>query len=100
MAVPELSRRDSDRPTTGESNIGLPMEQRLRSCGYAALGQIRCGFQRDGGVLCLSRSVPSYYLKQLAQELAADLEEVRPVDNQIRVVVSRPGGAAGKSWRR
>ena len=33
----------------------------------------------------LARAVPSYYLKQLAQEFAGDLEGVRTVNNQIDV---------------
>jgi osmotically-inducible protein OsmY len=99
MAAPERSGRDPDHPARGQSNIGLSVAERLQRSGYAALGQIHCEFQPDGGVLNLSGSVPSYYLKQLAQELAADLEGVRLVDNQIQVVQSRPAGTAGKSWR-
>jgi osmotically-inducible protein OsmY len=41
-------------------------------------------------VLVLRGCLPSYYLKQLAQEVVAHLEGVEGVDNQIQVV---PGAA-------
>jgi osmotically-inducible protein OsmY len=37
------------------------------------------------GVLVLRGSIPTYYLKQVAQEAVSGLEGVRRVDNQIRV---------------
>jgi osmotically-inducible protein OsmY len=38
------------------------------------------------GVLVLRGCLPSYYLKQLAQEAVASLDGVARIDNQIQVV--------------
>lgn len=40
----------------------------------------------DDGSLFLRGQVPSYYIKQLAQEAVADMEGVRQVVNEIEVV--------------
>jgi osmotically-inducible protein OsmY len=39
-----------------------------------------------GGVLVLRGCLPSYYLKQVAQEVVAHLEGVERIENQIEVV--------------
>jgi len=38
------------------------------------------------GVLVLRGCLPTYYLKQIAQEVMGDLEGVNRIDNQIQVV--------------
>lgn len=45
-------------------------------------------FQHVDGVLIVEGVVPSFYLKQLLQRLLRDLENVRRVDNRVRVVCS------------
>ncbi len=66
-------------------------ERCLRRNPYLALRNVSCDC-RDG-VLVLRGCLPSYYLKQLAQEAVARLEGVGAVDNQIQVVppAPRPG---------
>lgn len=59
-------------------------ERRLRSNPYPGLKYIRCDFQ--DGVLWLRGSLPSYYLKQRAQEAVAHLEGVTCTINEIQVV--------------
>jgi osmotically-inducible protein OsmY len=61
----------------------LTVEQRLGATGYLALRRIHC--ECRGGVLSLRGSVPSNYLKQVAQAIADDVTGVRRVDNQLRV---------------
>ena len=61
------------------------VEGKLQRGSYSALSRIRCEFQRESGVLHLRGSVPSYYLKQVAQELVRDVEGVRLVNNQLSV---------------
>lgn len=63
----------------------MSVEHRLRRSSYKALGRVNCEFQMETGILHLSGSVPSYYLKQVAQELVLDLEGVLLVNNQIKV---------------
>ena len=83
MFAPSYS--DSNRSVPYESAVRASVEGRLQRSSYGALRRIRCDFQGDSGILHLRGSLPSYYLKQVAQELVGDVEGVRLVDNQIRV---------------
>jgi osmotically-inducible protein OsmY len=71
-------------------------ERCLRSTPYRALLHVSCAC-RDG-VLLLRGCLPSYYLKQVAQEVVAHLEGVAAVDNQIQVVTppADPGGTGAE----
>lgn len=68
------------------SGIHRAAEERLRGSGYLALRDVRCHACDD--VVTLQGRLPSYFLKQLAQEIAAGVEGVRRVIN--RIDVSRP----------
>jgi osmotically-inducible protein OsmY len=63
-------------------------EERLRSNSYLALKNISCEYL--DGVLTLSGCLPSYYLKQIAQETLAPLEGLARIENQIAVVAPGP----------
>jgi osmotically-inducible protein OsmY len=63
-------------------------EGRLRSNAYLALKNISC--EVEDGVLTLRGCLPSYYLKQVAQETLAPLEGLAQIDNQIAVVAPGP----------
>jgi hypothetical protein len=67
-------------------------EGRLRGNPYLALRDISCDCR--GGVLVLRGCLPSYYLKQVAQEAVARLDGVQAVDNQIVVVT--PASRSGR----
>jgi hypothetical protein len=56
----------------------------LRRNPYLALKNITCDDRE--GVLVLWGCLPSYYLKQVAQEAVARLDGVERVDNQIQVM--------------
>ena len=58
------------------------MRSRLRAVGYASLADLDCRW--EDGVLVIRGHVPSYYLKQLAQERLRGLEV--PIRNAITVV--------------
>ena len=58
-------------------------KRRLRRDMYLFNKQISCEYYE--GVLILRGCVPSYYLKQVAQALVADVEGVQDVDNKIQV---------------
>ena len=81
-------------PTGTEPNTPSPdplaslqavAERALRSGPYPALKNLGCDY-RDG-VLVLRGCLPSYYLKQIAQEVVAhQVKGVGRIDNQIQVV--------------
>jgi hypothetical protein len=59
----------------------------LRSNAHVIMKNVSCDY-RDG-VLVLRGSLPTYYLKQLAQEVVAQLHGIKRIDNQIQVT-TRP----------
>jgi osmotically-inducible protein OsmY len=61
-------------------------ESKLRSKPYLALKNVFCDYLN--GVLVLRGCLPSYYLKQVAQEVVARLDGVERIDNQIQVMTS------------
>jgi len=56
---------------------------RLRRSAYEAIRSITCEFHE--GVLTLRGRVPSYYLKQVAQELVRHTDRVSEVNNRVCV---------------
>jgi osmotically-inducible protein OsmY len=87
---PTGTEPDPQRPDP-QANLHVVAERALRSGPYPALKQLCCDCR--GGVLVLRGCLPSYYLKQVAQEVVAHLEGVQGVENQIQVVpgASRSG---------
>jgi len=59
-------------------------QSRLRNSGYHALRLVSCDFHE--GVLTLRGQVPSFYLKQVAQELILRLDGAEEVNNRLEVV--------------
>ena len=80
---PTGTEPDTQRPDPQASPQAVA-ERGLRSSRYSALQHVSCDCR--GGVLVLRGCLPSYYLKQLAQEAVARLEGVGAVDSQIVVV--------------
>jgi osmotically-inducible protein OsmY len=66
-------------------DISKLAETQLRSNSYLALKNISCEY--DHGVLILRGSVPTYHLKQIAQESVAQVVGVEWIDNQIEVLI-------------
>jgi osmotically-inducible protein OsmY len=85
MTIPALTSPDSPRLLPRDFDVRAAVEARLQRTSYSALSRVRCEFHQDSGILNLCGSVPSYYLKQVAQELVGDVEGVRLVDNQLTV---------------
>jgi hypothetical protein len=81
-------------PTGAEPGTQRPdpqavAERGLRSSRYSALKHVSCDYQ--GGVLVLRGYLPSYYLKQIAQEVVShQVQGVGRLDNQIQVVRPAP----------
>ena len=60
-------------------------ERGLHSSRYAALKHVSCDYQ--GGVLVLRGCLPTYYLKQIAQEVVShEVKGVSRLENRIQVV--------------
>jgi osmotically-inducible protein OsmY len=70
-----------------DSSLDHQVRQTLRRTGYAALQQIDCRVEK--GVVELSGDVPSFYFKQIAQEVLLSLQHVARVENRLRVPVVR-----------
>ena len=85
LAVPPIGTEpDTQRPDPPASPQAVA-ERELRSSRYSALKHVSCDYQ--GGVLVLRGCLPTYYLKQIAQEVVAhQVQGVGRLDNQIQVV--------------
>jgi osmotically-inducible protein OsmY len=59
------------------------VKQMLRETHYAALQRIRCDVLH--GIVELSGEVPSFYSKQIAQEVLLNLDCVQRVENRLHV---------------
>jgi len=66
-----------------DDNLRQAAVEVLRSSGYIQLRKLRC--MAAAGVVTISGLVPSYFLKQMAQELVLRLAHVRQVKNLVEV---------------
>jgi osmotically-inducible protein OsmY len=81
LALPNTNRETS---TTGHHpTIDHKVAERLLRSNYRALRDISCS--TSDGEVCLMGFLSSYYLKQVAQEIASGVEGVRHVVNRIKV---------------
>ena len=71
------------------ASVQAAAEQGLRSSPYLALKHVSCDCQ--GGVLVLRGRLPTYFLKQIAQEVVAhQFDKVERLENRIEVVPPAP----------
>jgi hypothetical protein len=85
MPALNLASAQPATPTqTPQPGLKELAEGSLRRHPYMALKNVTCDLL--GGVLVLRGCLPTYYLKQVAQEAVAPLEGVERIDNQIQVV--------------
>ena len=76
----------TQRPSTqrpGRLDLGLLAEQRLHGSNYHMLQAVHCSI--EAGTLVLTGCLPSYFLKQMAQETVATLPGVGRLVNRIEV---------------
>jgi osmotically-inducible protein OsmY len=66
------------------ADVAERAENELRRNAYLALNNISCEYH--DGVLILNGCLPTYYLKQVAQEAIARVAGVQRVENRIAVV--------------
>jgi hypothetical protein len=74
----------SELDLTSPARIKELADRCLRSNPYLALKNVYCDY-RDG-ILFLHGCLPTYYLKQVAQEMVARVQGVQRLQNQIEVV--------------
>ena len=68
-----------------QASIQAVAERGLHSSPYPALKTVSCDYQ--GGVLILRGCLPTYYLKQMAQEVVAhQFDKAERLENRIQVV--------------
>jgi osmotically-inducible protein OsmY len=73
-------------PISTSQQIVEGAENCLRHNSYLALKNVRCDFHE--GALILRGCLPTYYLKQVAQQTVSRLEGVDRIVNEIEVVAS------------
>jgi osmotically-inducible protein OsmY len=73
------------------------LKRRLQGSSYLALRNIECVFH--DGVVTVQGCVPTYYLKQLAQEIVTEIAGVRVSRNQIEVTSRAYPGTSGRNGR-
>jgi hypothetical protein len=85
LAVHPTSTEPDKQSPDPQDSLQELAERCLRRNPYLALKNISCDYR--GGVLVLGGCLPSYYLKQIAQEVVAhQVKGVGRIDNQIQVV--------------
>jgi hypothetical protein len=85
LAVHPAGTEPATRILDPQASPQAVAERGLRSSRYPALKTVSCDYQ--DGVLVLRGRLPSYYLKQIAQEVVAhQVKGVGRLDNQIQVV--------------
>jgi osmotically-inducible protein OsmY len=89
---------DLDAHLTSEGfgllGIDLEVKVRLRRSGYQALQAVTCEFHE--GTARIRGHLPTFYLKQIAQEIVCAVVGVRSVVNQIEVGPRRAPDAAAR----
>lgn len=79
----DQSVQDSSRFEPLADETERLLSARLSRSGYQFLAQVACEY--SAGVVVLSGTIPTFYLKQMAQELASHTPGVRQVRNCLRV---------------
>lgn len=67
------------------SNIDDAVRRRVEGCSYGFVFD-KVSWQFDDGILTLRGCVPSFYLKQMLQELLRDIYHVKQIRNEVDVV--------------
>lgn len=61
-------------------------QERLRNSGYRSLRNVDCNL--ESGVMKLTGRVPSFFMKQIAQEIVRHVDGVTHVKNHLEVIVA------------
>ncbi|HEY4260133.1 MAG TPA: BON domain-containing protein [Schlesneria sp.] len=82
---PAISERMT--ATTADTDILSAASAALHHTGYAQLRAVKLYCHH--GRIVLQGRIPTYFLKQLAQEVVRHVPNVKEIDNDLRVVCSR-----------
>lgn len=78
----------ADSPLSPEAETAEIAQQRLNACPYSSLRSIEC--RSYEGVLILTGVVPSFFMKQFAQECVRMPDCVEQIDNRLIVLETPP----------
>ena len=85
--VPKAERRDSvgarHSQLSADEAVAAAAQKRFSESSYAALRWVACEYHE--GMFVLRGTVPSFHMKQLAQELVRKIEGVGAVVNALEV---------------
>ncbi|MGH7140441.1 MAG: hypothetical protein ACREHD_32300 [Pirellulales bacterium] len=71
-------------PTSRGPSTGAEAQRRLQNSPYPAHHRLRCSFR--AGVLIVQGQVSSYYMRQMAWALVADLDGIDQFVDRVEVV--------------
>ena len=80
-------RKAKTEPTPGGETADIA-QQRLNECPYTSLRSVRCRFHE--GVLTLTGIVPSFFIKQFAQECIRKSDRIEQIENRLIVLETSP----------
>lgn len=83
-----ISVKDSKLRTYPENQSNLEVVSLLAATGYADLQNVHCVIQESR--MILMGTVPSFYLKQVAQTVASKIDGVGQIENRLEVCRPRP----------
>lgn len=84
----EPPQREAARPSAAEGGLAQAIGHALSASAYPILRRLDIAVEQ--GTVVLSGQVPTYFLKQIAQELAGAAPGVQRVFNRIVVAPMRP----------
>ena len=80
-----MDTEPSPESSTEEHIVDVSVQQRLESCVYRfVFNEVTWHYQ--AGRLTLGGSLPSFYLKQVLQEVLRNIDQVEHIDNNVDVV--------------
>lgn len=83
VATTHLPRKTTQPASKVADRVVALAESKLRKSQYNSLRAVRCQFHE--GALILHGRVPSFYLKQVAQTVVRNIEEVAQIYNRLEV---------------
>ncbi|MFG0263310.1 MAG: BON domain-containing protein [Novipirellula sp. JB048] len=81
--TPAYPTTAADPACTLDGEVSQMATERFRTCSYSAIRHVHCRFHE--GVLVLSGQVPTFYMKQVAQELIRNLNSIEQINNRLHV---------------
>ena len=74
-------------PVTTDRHVHEAVGRRIDECAYGSIFK-SVSWHYEDGRLTLRGCVPSFYLKQVLQELMRDIDHVKQIVNHVDVIIS------------